>query len=100
MRQIRWRAGADKVRFSLRKSRLMLLRGLDFARLPPLEWSPLRQEPEAPTNNATSRLHPAVTTAIAGVQGGTAYSRRHDSAGREEALSSPGGSRNSKSRDC
>ena len=26
------------------------------------EWSPLRQEPEAPANNATSRLHPAFTS--------------------------------------
>src|SRR5574341_679517 len=57
------------------------------------KWSPLRQEPEAPLNIATSRPHPAITTAIAGVQGGTAYSRRLVLHGREEALSTPGGSR-------
>ncbi len=38
------------------------------------QWSPLRQEPEAPTNNATSRDCLLTTT---------------HSAGREEALSSP-----------
>src|SRR5574341_1076447 len=102
-------------KWNIYKNKLICSFGIAFSRRPPMElipddilkqlnavsnrrrfqsqWSPLRQEPEAPLNIATSRLHPALTTAIAGVQGGTAYSRRLVLHGREEALSTPGGSR-------
>jgi hypothetical protein len=51
------------------------------------EWSPLRQEPEAPLNNATSR---DCELAPVWLLRGT----------REYALSTPAGPGDAKSRDC
>ncbi len=47
----------------------------------------------------TSRLHPAFTSALARVQGGTAYSRRFFLYCREEAFSAPAGAGDAKARD-
>src|SRR5512143_1582406 len=59
-------------------------------RLPQTTRPPACTQPVPSGYECNARMQGTFTTAAAGVQGGTAYSRRHDSAGREEALSSPG----------